>query len=198
MPRKSKGPRSGGSYIRQKDGTLRRLTPEEHAALSWGKSFDQAVDELLADEGFSASAVFDRIKEAMGCDTDVELAFWLGTTSQNIWNRRNRNSVPYREAIFVSVWARVSLDYLLTGVLVPAYRWPWERADHELLRGILNQMVNVQKGATPLDERLALTIAHAYERAEALMVELVEKERLSSDEARAAVLSRPDLLKAAK
>jgi hypothetical protein len=118
MAKTKKLPSAGGSYIRRKDGSLRRFTPEEeeaHARAAGTMTFPEAADETLADERFSAAAVFDRLKEALACDTDSELAFWLGTTSQNIWNRRNRNSVPYREAIFLSLSLRVSLDYLLTG-----------------------------------------------------------------------------------
>jgi hypothetical protein len=111
-------PAKGGSYIRRKDGTLHRLTSAEQDALhrkAGYKPFPEAVEETLSDQRFSAAAVFDRIKEALGCDSDAALANLLGSNSQNIWNRRNRNSVPYREAVFVSLWAKVSLDYLLTG-----------------------------------------------------------------------------------
>lgn len=111
-------PSSGGSYLRLKDGSLRRLTPEEeqaHRRAAGYKSFPEALDETMEEKALSAAAVFDRLKEALGCDSDTELAYHFGTTSQNIWNRRNRNSVPYREAVFVALWAGASLDYLLTG-----------------------------------------------------------------------------------
>lgn len=78
-------------------------------------AFGAAVDQTLAGERFSAIAVFDRIKEALGCDSDAELAWIFGSSPQSISNRRQRNSVPYREAIYVSIWAGVSLDYILTG-----------------------------------------------------------------------------------
>lgn len=111
-------PIRGGSYIRRKDGTLHRLTPEEEQERQRAagyKTFAEAVDETLAQQHLNAAAVFDRIKETLGCDSDAELAHHFGTTSQNIWNRRNRNSVPYREAVFVSILVDVTLDYLLTG-----------------------------------------------------------------------------------
>jgi CI repressor-like protein len=79
------------------------------------KTFAAAVVQTLADQRFSAAAVFDRIKEALGCDSDAELAWIFGTSPQNISNRKKRNSAPFREAIYVALWADVSLDYLLTG-----------------------------------------------------------------------------------
>jgi hypothetical protein len=109
-----KNPVAGGRYIRHKDGTLERW-PEGSAIGAERKGFTAAVNETLANERFSATAVFDRVKETLGCDSDAELAWIFGTSPQNISNRRKRNSVPYREAIFVALWARVSLDYLLTG-----------------------------------------------------------------------------------
>lgn len=112
--RAMKNPIAGGRYLRHKDGTLERL-PEGSPIGEERKSFSEAVDEALADERFSASAVFDRIKEALGFDSDAALAWLFGTSPQSIWNRKRRNSVPYREAIFVALWANVSLEYLLTG-----------------------------------------------------------------------------------
>lgn len=113
---KPERPRQGGSYLRQEDGSLRRLTQEEQAARKGPrKSFSENVNSTLAREELGASAVFDRIKEALGCDSDAELAWIFGTSPQNVSHKRKRNSVPYREAIFVSLWAKVSLDYLLTG-----------------------------------------------------------------------------------
>jgi hypothetical protein len=120
--KKPESPRRGGSYILREDGARHRLTPEEEAArrtheraVGIRKSFAQAVDETLAPEELSASAVFGRIKEALGCDSDAELAWILGTSPQSLWNRKNKNSVPYREALYVALWVRVSIDYLLTG-----------------------------------------------------------------------------------
>ena len=75
----------------------------------------EAVDQLLAEERFSASAVIDRMKEAMGVDSDADLAWWFGTSPQSLSNKKGRNSVPYREAVFVAHWTRSSLTYILTG-----------------------------------------------------------------------------------
>ena len=110
-------PRQAGSYIREKDGTLRCQSPEEEAARAARnhKTFPEAVDQLLAEERFSASAVIDRMKEAMGVDSDADLAWWFGTSPQSLWNKKSRNSVPYREAVFVAHWTRSSLTYILTG-----------------------------------------------------------------------------------
>lgn len=113
-----KGPAKGGSYIRRKDGSLHRLTPDEEESLSargGRKTFAEAVDQTLADERLSANAVFDRLKTALGADSDAELAWIFGVSPASLSNRRRRNSVPYREAVFVALWARVSLDFLLTG-----------------------------------------------------------------------------------
>lgn len=115
-PRKSdlELPRRGGSYIRRKDGSL---APNDAAnAVADRLNFDQAVDETLRDERYSASAVFDRMREALGCESDAALAWVFGTSPQNISNRRKRNSVPYREAIYVAIWSKSSLEYILTGV----------------------------------------------------------------------------------
>lgn len=110
-------PKRGGSYLREKDGSLRRLTPEEQdqIAAKNRRSFQEAVDEVFADDALSAASVYDRLKEALGCDSDAALAWVLGISPQGLWNKRNRNKVPFREAVFVSLWCRVSLDYLLTG-----------------------------------------------------------------------------------
>lgn len=112
---KPKVPTRGGSYLREKDGSLRLLPPEERGQLDGRRSFQEAVDETLADERFGASAVYDRLKDALGCDSDAALAWVLGTSPQGIWNKRNGNRVPFREAVFVSIWTNASLDYLLTG-----------------------------------------------------------------------------------
>ena len=110
-------PTQGGSYVRRKDGSLHRLTAEEEARrhARQRKSFSEAVDETLAQDQLSATAVLDRIKETLGCETDAELADVFGVSPQSVSNRRVRNFVPYREAIFVAMWAGVSIDYLLTG-----------------------------------------------------------------------------------
>lgn len=79
------------------------------------ESFGDAVNTTLDDEQLSAAAVIDRLKEVLGADSDAELAWIFGTSPQSLSNRRARNSVPYREAIYVALWACVSLDYLLTG-----------------------------------------------------------------------------------
>lgn len=116
---KARPPRAGGGYVREPDGSLRRLSPvdEEEASLKRPnrRSFAEAVDETLADQQLGAAAVLDRLKEALGAGSDAELAWIFGTSPQSLSNRRNRNSVPYREAVFVALLTRVSLDYLLTG-----------------------------------------------------------------------------------
>jgi hypothetical protein len=114
---KPANPRQAGSFIREKDGTLRRQSPEEQAARAARnrKTFPEAVDQLLGEERFSASAVIDRMKEAMGVESDADLAWWFGTSPQSLWNKKSRNSVPYREAIFIANWTRSSLKYILTG-----------------------------------------------------------------------------------
>ena len=91
--------------------------PDERAPTSPGrKTFSDAVENtFLRNPELRAAAVFERIKEALGCESDAELAWIFGTSPQSLWNRKNKNSVPFREAVFVSLWAHVSLDYLLTG-----------------------------------------------------------------------------------
>jgi len=84
--------------------------------------FSVAVAKFNSAPELSASAVIDRLKEALGADSDAELAWLFGTSPQSLSNRRSRNSVPYREAVYVSRWAKVSLDYLLTGAGRPRSR----------------------------------------------------------------------------
>lgn len=117
MP-KSTTRRQAGSFLRQKDGTLRKLSPEEQAerAARNRKTFPEAVDQLLAEERFSATAVIERMKEAMGLESDADLAWWFGVSPQSLWNKKARNSVPYREAIYIATWTRSSIEYILTGV----------------------------------------------------------------------------------
>lgn len=93
------------------------------------ESVQQSIDRVLGDDRFSADAVIDRIKHALGMETDSELAWFLGTTRQNVWKWRNRNSVPYREAVFLSLWARLSLDYVLKGDQSARPEWLGDGAD---------------------------------------------------------------------
>jgi hypothetical protein len=96
----------------------RRLSTEAEAVW-WTNvergSFAKAVDDLLSEERFSAATVFARIKEVLDLRTDAELAWVLGISPQSLWNRKNKNSVPFREALFIAHRANVSLEYLLTG-----------------------------------------------------------------------------------
>jgi hypothetical protein len=110
-------PTRGGSYVREPDGGLRRLTPAEEDRLSdkSRQNFNELMEATLAGENFSAAAVFDRLRDALGCESDAALAWVLGTTPQGISNRRRRNTVPFREAVFVAEWRGLPLDYLLTG-----------------------------------------------------------------------------------
>jgi hypothetical protein len=113
VARSKKQTRGESHFVHGLDGVFRRIGPPPSGQAR--KSFADAVDSALADQQLSASSVIDRIREALGCDSDTELAWIFGTSPQHIWNRRNRNTVPYREALFVSLWAKVSLEYLLTG-----------------------------------------------------------------------------------
>jgi len=77
--------------------------------------FKGVMEEVLGEERFSAAAVFERIKKALGCKSDAELAWYIGVSPQDVWNRKNRNVVPYKEAVLVAVQGSVSLDWILTG-----------------------------------------------------------------------------------
>jgi hypothetical protein len=100
------------------DGKIDRAKFDEAVLrhLSGKQNIAEAIERTLSAQLFSATAVFDRLKEALECESDSELAWMLGTTPQNISHKRRRNSVPYRETVFVSLWRRVDLAYLLTGV----------------------------------------------------------------------------------
>lgn len=113
---KAKNVRQGGSYLRNPDGSLRRLTEQERDSLSGPrKNFSEAAEDFLSEDRFSAAAVLNRIKEAFGMTTDADLSWITGISQQSLTNRKSRNSVPYKEAIFISYWAGCSLKYLLTG-----------------------------------------------------------------------------------
>jgi hypothetical protein len=62
-----------------------------------------------------AGEVIDRMKEAMQCETDVLLAANLGLSGATLSQWRKRGSVPYVEAVRVSLMRPVSVDWLLTG-----------------------------------------------------------------------------------
>lgn len=109
-------PTRAGRYLRSPDGTLRLLSLEEEMARDKRTGFSEAVELMLGEDRYSAAAVFERLKQAIGTGPkDADLAWWMGVSPQNIWNRKSRNTVPYREAVYVSVTANVSLQYLLTG-----------------------------------------------------------------------------------
>jgi len=98
------------------DGSLRRLSEAEQASMQPSRlTFSQGVQKLLAQERYSATAVIERMKEAIGIANDADLAWIMGASQQSLWNRKNRNSVPYREAVFVAYFWECSLTYLLTG-----------------------------------------------------------------------------------
>ncbi len=104
--------------------------------------------------------------------------------------------MPYREAIFLALWANLSLDYLLTGRGTLRFRPAWERSDYELLRTVLANAKG--EGRPPsLTPELSLKIAKAYERADQILAQLAEKELapVSSDEVQRAALVAIDLFK---
>ena len=77
--------------------------------------FHDAVNLHHADPRLAAGAVYDRLKEAMGLTSGADLAWRMGVSPQSLGNKKRRNSVPYREAIFVAEKTGSSLEYLLTG-----------------------------------------------------------------------------------
>lgn len=171
----------------KKSGKTERPKSEARGA---GLSFSAAVDQTMADEKLAAIAVIDRLKDTLGCDSDTELAWVLSTSRQNIWKWRNRNSVPYREVVFISLWAGISLEYLLTGRGPRRFRIPPnDRGDYELLRGILALAVKPRGGPRHFTPALAKQLASAFERAEQTMARLVEDDGLSIDEARTVALA---------
>lgn len=100
--------------VRQRTGGSNSHEPGE-LSVRERAYFKGVMEDVLGEERFSAAAVFERIKTALGCKSDADLAWLIGVSPQSVWNRKNRNVVPYKEAVLVAVQAGVSLDWLLTG-----------------------------------------------------------------------------------
>ena len=137
------------------------------------------------------------LRNLLGCDTDLELAWIFGTSPQNISNRRNRNAVPYKEAIYLALWAGLSLDYLLAGRGTLRFRPVSERSDYGLLRALLILATRERKGRPPrLTLPLAEKVAKAFERADQMVARLTEKHRsvaMDEDDIRAKAFAATDL-----
>jgi hypothetical protein len=63
----------------------------------------------------SSDLVIDRMKESVEAKNDSSLAKIIGVAKTTISSWRNRNSIPYRECVDISLRYAVRLDWLLTG-----------------------------------------------------------------------------------
>lgn len=63
----------------------------------------------------SVDAIIDRMKSAMDCETDSDLARRLGLHKMTVSSWRSRESTPFETCFEVSQNYGVSMDYLLTG-----------------------------------------------------------------------------------
>jgi hypothetical protein len=155
------------------------------------------------DARFGARAVVGRLKEVLGASSDADLANQLRTAKANISKWKARNSVPYAEAVYVSITKGVSLDFLLSGNgSASSSRLP-SNLDPEFIRAALQILVRAGLLAVPKgrksDEALAAaaaSISAQYERAEKAMYELVTRRGLSGSDARKAAIVAIEMLEA--
>jgi hypothetical protein len=66
-------------------------------------------------EAVNAAAVIERMKEAVECRSDAELAEFLGIRKTTVSSWRQRGSVPYAECVRIAYHTHSSLDWLITG-----------------------------------------------------------------------------------
>jgi hypothetical protein len=157
----------------------------------------------IHDARFGARAVVERLKEALGASSDAALARELRTSQQTISKWKTRNSVPYAEAVYVSLSKGVSLDFLLGGNGSAASSRLPSNLDPEFIRVALQLLVRagllaVPKGRKP-EESLAAaaaSISAQYERAEKAMCELVIQNGLSLLDARKAAIVAIEMIDA--
>lgn len=153
-----------------------------------------AIERLQGDERYAANAVIDRLKECLGCDSDSELAWILNTNRQNIWKWRTRNSVPYREAVFLALWARLSLDYLLTGRGSARFEDGQDTIDKLLLQGVLEKAFRAYKSGQHRSGDFAVRVMAAYDKADSIMRRLIDDEGVKPETARGAALGAIEAL----
>jgi hypothetical protein len=80
--------------------------------------FNVEVHELVHESApsGSASAVLDRMREALSVNTDAALGEKLGVAPTTISNWRKRNTIPYKQVIEVSLRQFTSIKWLITGI----------------------------------------------------------------------------------
>lgn len=151
----------------------------------------------IEDEQLTASAVVERMKEALGVVTDTQLAEALRTSKQNISKWKSRQSVPYAEAVFVSLSRGVSLDYLLLGKggrALSKIRRRSANVDEQIVRAALTNLrasgiFQIPEEIEPLGAlaTIARGVVSQYARAEEVMRELTKKGLKPEDARKAAV-----------
>lgn len=62
-----------------------------------------------------ASAIINRMKEALGKDTDTDLASILEVSNKTVSSWRNRNSIPMEVIVSVAFASSKTVEYILTG-----------------------------------------------------------------------------------
>lgn len=167
-------------------------------------------DDSIADASpdvrteITAGAVLDRMKEVAGLRSDSELAERLKTSRSTVSKWRNRNAIPYAEAVFLALAQNSSLDYILTGNQPDSNVTKIKAIEQEFIRAALLNLYEMQIFKTredrdPLDEirLVAQGIAHQYERAQTMKRKLIEQEGLSEHDAQKAALTGLELLSSA-
>lgn len=61
------------------------------------------------------SHIIQRMRDAVGCENDTQLARFLGTGNSTVIGWKNRNKVPADQCVLISSKTGVSLDWLIFG-----------------------------------------------------------------------------------
>jgi len=146
-----------------------------------------SIDELP--EPVNAADVIDRMKQAVECSSDAELAYFLGIRKTTVSSWRQRGSVPYAECVRVAHHTRESLDWLISGREKPdGYDGLYEAGiDWQLMAVILLAMETRSIGdglpdAWKRAEFRARYLVTMYARYKHMMEEDAKKHGVSKDE----------------
>ena len=98
--------------------------------------------------------IIQRIKEHLGVDSDVVVARALGikqNPSQQIYNWRQRGTIPFEDLLHFCTERGISIDYLLTGQKTTGKKK--EMGDWQLrliIEGLQNQITELSKAVEEL------------------------------------------------
>lgn len=144
-----------------------------------------------------ASEIIERLKRAIGVQTDADLAALLDVTRTTLSNWRSRNSVPLARLRPVCKRLGVPLDYLVTGRLGPD-RNIATPLDSELLGyvfrllaryGFIELPKSSEAGYDPA-RRAAAEFVMLQEQTRELMEQMTADRRMTTAEAKRLVLAK--------